>query len=133
LDRIDIQIEIPPVAVSDLSQSGGESSKVVAARINQARVIQEERFKEAEDALIIVNAQANGDLLEQTMVMHESAKTLLTSYSEKMKLSARSYYRLIRVARTIADLDMVESGTQVLEIGEKHVAEALSYRKIRLN
>lgn len=133
LDRIDIQIEMPPVAVSDLSQSGGETSQIVAERIQQARHIQERRFNHTEGAMISVNAQASGDLLEQTMEMQTSAKTLLTGYAEKMKLSARSYYRLIRVARTIADLDMVESGVQVPEIGEKHVAEALSYRKIRLN
>jgi len=133
LDRIDIQIEMPPVVVSDLSQSGGETSEAVAKRIQQTRCIQEERFKEAEGGLITVNAQANGDLLEQTMAMQESAKVLLTGYAEKMKLSARSYYRLIRVARTIADLDMVETGVQTPEITEKHIAEALSYRKIRLN
>lgn len=126
LDRIDIQIEMPAVNISDLSASAGEPSRDVAARIAQARAIQIDRFKNAGAENITVNAGANGDVLEKTMGMKPQAKDLLTQYSERLKLSARSYYRLIRVARTIADLD-----NAAIEINEKHIAEALSYKKIR--
>lgn len=126
LDRIDIQIEMPAVNISDLSASNGERSKEVAARVMQARKIQLERFKACDSENITVNAGANGDILEKTMQMQSGAKDLLTQYAERLKMSARSYYRLIRVARTIADLDSAAD-----KIDEKHIAEALSYKKIR--
>ena len=125
LDRIDIQVEMQAVPVTELSSSGGDSSQIVAERVGQARSIQAERFGKASEN-ISVNAQVSGDLLEKTMVLNDPAKALLTQCAEKMKLSARSYYRLIRVARTIADLDSVYQE----EIAEKHVAEALSYKRI---
>ncbi len=126
LDRIDIQIEMPAVNIADLSVSSGESSAQVAARVIQARTIQLARFKTCDEENITVNAGANGDILEKTMHMKRSAKDLLTQYSERLKISARSYYRLIRVARTIADLD-----NAAFDIQDHHIAEALSYKKIR--
>lgn len=126
LDRIDIQIEMPAVNIADLSVSSGESSAQVAARVIQARTIQLARFKACDEENITVNAGANGDILEKTMHMKPSAKDLLTQYAERLKISARSYYRLIRVARTIADLD-----NAAFNIQDHHIAEALSYKKIR--
>ncbi len=131
LDRIDIQVDVPAVSIQDLDKAGGESSEIVAARVSQARDIQIDRYKNrAVDGapVIIVNAHANGELLEATMPLSHGAKTLLTKAAEKMGLSARAYFRLIRVARTIADLAAIEG-----DIQETHIAEALSYRKISLN
>lgn len=125
LDRIDIQVEMQAVSVSDLSSAGGETSTIVAQRVQRARLLQEERFRKANEATV-VNAQANGDLLEKTMILSGPAKALLIQCAEKMKLSARSYYRLIRVARTIADLDRDCPD----QIAEQHIAEALSYKRI---
>jgi len=125
LDRIDIQVDVPAVSIADLSKTNAESSDVVAARIMAAREIQAERFK-AHD--VSVNAHANGELLEEQMVLEASAKELMTKAAEKMRLSARGYYRLIRVARTIADLE-----GQMGDIKEHHVGEALSYRKTALS
>jgi len=125
LDRIDIQVDVPAVSIADLDKVAAESSEIVAARILKAREIQRARF---DNQPISVNAHANGELLEKEMVLNPPAKELLTKAAEKMRLSARGYYRLIRVARTIADLE-----GSLEAIKEHHVAEALSYRKIALN
>jgi len=129
LDRIDIQVEMPAVEVMDLSKEGGEPSCDVAKRVAAARETQAARF-EAMGAQNTTNAGASGDILEKTMILEDKAKDTLTQYAGRMKLSARSYYRLIKVARTIADL---EGGASDSEITQKHVAEALSYRKISFN
>ena len=121
LDRIDIQVQVPAVSIEDLDKVSAESSAVVAARVNKAREIQAERFKGYD---ISVNAHANGELLEKEMAMVPSAKELMTIAAKKMRLSARGYYRLIRVSRTIADLEGIGG-----DIQDHHVAEALSYRK----
>ncbi len=129
LDRIDIQVEVPPVMVKDLEKLSGEASAIVAARVAKARDIQVQRFATMTKAQnMSVNAEANGEVLEQLFVMNEKAKALLHKAAEQMKFSARSYYRLIRVARTIADL-----GNELGDIKEVHIAESLSYRKISLN
>ena len=131
LDRIDIQVEVPQVAVSDLDKASGEPSHIVAARIARARDIQTARYQEntpEEQIPISVNAHANGNLLEAVMPLSSGAKDLLNKAAERMKFSARSYYRLIRVSRTIADLE-----GNLGDINENHLAEALSYRKIHLN
>lgn len=127
LDRIDIQVDVPAVSVADLNKEKSESSDIVAARIARARDIQAARY-EAMDQPISVNAHASGDELETVMMLSTPAKALLNKATERMKFSARTYYRLIRVCRTIADL----SGESE-EILENHVAESLSYRKISLN
>jgi magnesium chelatase family protein len=127
LDRIDIQVDVPAVSVADLNKEKSESSDIVAARIAKARDIQTERYKNM-DQPISVNAQASGDELETQMGVSDPAKALLNKAAERMKFSARTYYRLIRVCRTIADLD---GGNET--ILEDHVAESLSYRKISLN
>ena len=125
LDRIDIQVDVPAVSIHDLQNGQAESSADVAKRVQAARDVQATRFV---DDGISVNAHASGETLETDMALSDPAKNLLTKAAESMKLSARGYYRLIRVSRTIADLDG-QNGA----ILEPHVAEALSYRRISLN
>ncbi len=127
LDRIDIKIEVPAVSVADLNQENGEKSAVVAKRIAQAREIQRARFESLTNNDInpvSINAHATGDLLEKSMILDTKGKNLLDKAAEHMRLSARSYFRLIRVARTIADLDGNSD-----KINDNHIAEAISYRK----
>ena len=131
LDRIDLQVEVPPVSVADLGKESGEASAVVAKRVLTAREAQIERFREvlgAEGCSTRMNAHASGELLERAFVLSPAAQNLLNKAAERMKFSARSYYRLIRVSRTIADL-----GGDFGDINDHHVAESLSYRKINLN
>lgn len=125
MDRIDIQVDVPAVSIADLDKANAESSDIVAVRVATARDIQRDRFK---DQNIEVNAHANGELLEKEMALNPKAKELMTKAAERMRLSARGYYRLIRVARTIADLEGALG-----DIQDHHVAEALSYRKISIN
>ena len=147
LDRIDIQVEVPAVSVADLSKAQGESSATVAKRVAMARQIQLERFQAlADDAqqeqgqnqgeaaanVPTMNAHAQGEILEKTFILDKAAQDLLYKAAERMKFSARTYYRLIRVARTIADLDEGISGV-CEDIKDQHIAEALSYRKINIS
>lgn len=126
LDRIDLHIDVGAVSLSDLGQSGGETSKEVGARVAACRKIQQSRYESLGHADVLCNAQANSDLLEQVAVMEDAARAMFHQAAERLKLSARAYHRLLRVARTIADLD---NGAAV--ITKTHVAEALSYRRLR--
>ncbi len=133
LDRMDLIVDVPAVSLSDLSAPAGESSAAVAARIAQARQVQEARYvamnkDRADNALPQVNARVEGANLEAIAPLDDDARTLLNKAMESAKFSARGYYRLLRVARTIADLD---GGRDV--IGKIHVAEALSYRRVALS
>ncbi len=122
LDRFDLQIEVPLVAPWELaSLKPGESSATVRARVEKARAFGAERRKEYR---LLSNAQADGTVLEKIAPMTEEARTLLVQAAQKLMLSGRGYHRMIRVARTIADLDGVET-IQVF-----HMAEALSFRRI---
>ena len=130
LDRIDIQVEVGAVSVTDLSEKGdGEKSSQVSLRVAQARAHQEERYAKLGDPGrgLLVNAHATTELLEQIAPMAAPARTMFLNAAERMKLSARSYHRLLKVALTIADLAQAE------EITTAHVAEALSYRRLRVN
>ncbi len=121
MDRFDIRIEVPPVTVEDLRDApAGESSDSVAARIAAARDRQTQRYA-GEDG-VRLNADLEGDLLVSMCPMVEAAEELLSSATRRFHLSARSYHRVLRVARTIADLD------DASEITRTHMAEALSYR-----
>lgn len=129
LDRIDLQVDVPPLSIDELStKSGGESSATVAARVARAREIQINRFANmnAPDKMRL-NAQAEGKILEEICKMDEAAETLMKNAATKLKLSARSWFRMLRVSRTIADLD-----NEAEQITQRHVAEALSYRRLRL-
>ncbi|MBR5130854.1 MAG: YifB family Mg chelatase-like AAA ATPase [Alphaproteobacteria bacterium] len=120
LDRIDLHVDVPAVAPWELGQGGGESSETIRQRVQQAVNFASHRFK---DLPFNKNAQADGAILEQIAQMEPSAKNLLISAAEKLMLSARGYHRIMRVARTIADL------SQSPTIHEIHIAEALSFRK----
>lgn len=131
MDRIDLQVDVPAVKVSDLdSGTRGESSAEVARRVELARRVQAERFaKFAEENPLMLNARADGKILEEIAPLEPAAKEILNRAMESAKFSARAYYRLLRLARTIADLETVETGLAVKEIGRIHMAEALGYRR----
>ncbi|MHA3980005.1 YifB family Mg chelatase-like AAA ATPase [Halovulum sp. GXIMD14794] len=121
LDRFDLRIEVPPVRIAEIAESApGEASADVAARVAKARARQAERF--AGDEGVRVNADAQGDLLLARSAIGDEAKALLGQVAERFGLSARAYHRVLRVARTIADL----AGSD--EIARAHVAEAAAYR-----
>jgi len=132
LDRMDLQVDVPTVSISDLNAQKGESSAVVAARVLAARETQAARYR-ALGVDIELNAQADGAALENVAVLAAEAKDLLDRAMESAKLSARGYFRVLRVARTIADLDGVASGQDIEKIGKNHIAEALSYRRASLS
>ena len=121
LDRIDLHVEVDPVSAADLAlPPPAEGSAEVAARVAAARLRQTAR-SEASGARS--NAELDGDALEQFATPDEAGQKLLMQAADAMRLSARSYVRMLRVARTIADLAGSES------VGRIHVAEALSYRR----
>lgn len=121
LDRIDLHVEVQAVSAIDLVlPAPAEGSAAVAARVAAARAIQTERYR-GEAAR--TNAEADGKLLESVATPDEAGRKLLTQAADAMRLTARGYTRILRVARTIADLSGSDA---VLRI---HVAEALSYRR----
>ncbi|MBI1302109.1 MAG: YifB family Mg chelatase-like AAA ATPase [Alphaproteobacteria bacterium] len=127
MDRIDIHVDVPPVKVSDLQDAQkGESSETVAARVKHARNLQEKRYKAMNMvAPSMVNANADGEILASVTGMDEDTRNLLNRAVEQAKLSARGYYRILRVARTIADLN---GGAE--KLSKNDVSEAISYRRI---
>lgn len=121
LDRFDIRLEIPPVSFQDLRTAPtGERSEDIAARVTQARAVQAERYA-AQDG-ISVNGDAGGTLIEDACQLTEAGLALLEKADTRFGLSARGFYRLLRMARTIADLD----GDS--RVDHPHLAEAISYR-----
>ena len=121
LDRFDLRLEVPPVPFTDLDlPASGESSADVAARVRAARAVQAARFDEHDSARL--NADAEGDLLSAIATPDAEGRDLLTRVADRFGLSARGYHRVLRVARTIADLD------GAAEVRRPHVAEAVSYR-----
>ena len=134
LDRIDLHVEVPAVKLEDLkAPEKAESSEVVAQRVGRARALQARRYEAlghaAPDQAIFVNAQADTKMLDEIALLDSGAQDLLNKAVEHAKISARSYYRLLRVARTIADLESSIAGQDIDIICKKHVAEALSYRR----
>ena len=123
LDRIDLHVDVPAVAVADLAlPPPAEGSAEVAARVSEARNIQKARY--AREG-ILTNTEADGELLEAAVGLDEAGKALLVEAADKLKLSARGYHRVLRVARTLADLDDGDVPVQ-----RRHIAEALSYRRV---
>jgi magnesium chelatase family protein len=123
LDRIDLHVEMPAVSAADLVlPPPAEGSAEVAARVAAARATQAERYA-GEDARTRTNAEADGPLLEAAASPDETGRALLAQAAAAMRLTARGYTRVLRVARTIADLAGSEG------VGRIHVAEALSYRR----
>jgi len=123
LDRIDLHVDVPMVPAADLSlPPAAETSAHVRARVETAREIQTERFR-ALGAQARTNAEADGQVLMDIAQLDDPTQHLLSDAAGRMHLSARGYHRILRVARTIADLDGAP------DILKTHVAEALSYRR----
>ena len=123
LDRIDIQVEVTPVPFRDLAEmSPGEESKVIRERVMKARDIQEIRFRAYED--IHCNAQMNTKLQREHCHLDAACSAILKTAMERLGLSARAYDRILKVARTIADLDTST------EIQTEHLAEAINFRSL---
>jgi magnesium chelatase family protein len=125
LDRFDMVIDVPEVATLDmLNQQPGEDSATVAARVKAARDSQKQRFMQHEMPLR-TNAELQGERLHTLVTPDEKGTKLLEEATKKLNLSMRGYTRVLRVARTIADLEHAE------QIAAHHIAEALSYRQIQ--
>ena len=123
LDRIDIHLEVVPVPFKKLSeQESSETSETVRERVLAARKIQEERFREHKG--VYANAQMNSKLIRQYVVLDESSNELIKNAMDRLGLSARAYDRILKVSRTIADL---EGETNVLP---HHLSEAIHYRSL---
>jgi len=125
LDRIDIRIEVPALAATDLIRpSPSETSAEVAERVAAARALQAERYKSLGQGRIRANAQAGADLIEKVATPERAGLRLLEDAATSMALSARGYHRVLKLARTLADLDGAETVARI------HVAEALAYRAL---
>ncbi|MGB4599607.1 MAG: ATP-binding protein [Trichlorobacter sp.] len=122
LDRIDLHVEVPAVAYRDLSDlREGEGSAAIAGRVLQARSIQQARFKGSK---VHCNAQMNSRLIRKHCELDSAGHRMLELAGELLGFSARSYSRILKVARTIADL----AGSATIQ--EPHLAEAIQYRSL---
>jgi magnesium chelatase family protein len=124
LDRLDIQIELPAVRPSDLTlPAPRESSADIAKRVAAARQRQRERYDALGLTGLRTNAEADGELLEEIARPEDAGLKLLREAADALTLSARGYHRVLKVARTLADLDGRERVARI------NIAEALSYRQ----
>lgn len=122
LDRLDIHIEVPQVNFDDLSDdTKGESSADIRGRVNTARRIQLLRFNGTK---VNSNAQMTAEMTRKYCVLTESASAMLKASFDRLGLSARAYDKILRVARTVADLD----GAELIDV--RHIAEAIQYRSL---
>ncbi len=125
-DRFDMALDVPEVATLDmLNQKIGEDSATVAARVASARSMQKDRYNKL-GMNIRINAELSGEKLHTLVTPDDKGKKLLEQATEKLKLSMRGYTRVLRVARTIADLEQSE------QVSVNHIGEALSYRQMQL-
>jgi len=122
MDRIDIHIEVPAVKYRDLAErADGESSASIAGRVENSRALQRERFKGTK---VHSNAQMTPRLIRKHCELDAAGNRLLEMVTDRLGLSARSYNRILKVSRTIADLDGSES------IRDQHLSEAIQYRSL---
>lgn len=122
LDRIDIHIEVNQIQYHELEEKGkAETSQEIRKRVNQARKIQLERYQKYQ---IFSNSELTPQLIEKFCELDSKSKHILEIAFERLGLSARAYNRILKVARTIADLESSE------KIQEKHLAEAIQYRSL---
>jgi magnesium chelatase family protein len=123
LDRIDLRIDVPAVSAADMiAPTTSEPSAAVAERVRRARDIQRQRYIAAGEPGVFTNAAASPRLIEAVVAPDRDSQSLLQQAAERFSLSARGYHRVLKVARTLADL----AGSD--RVGRPHVAEALSYR-----
>lgn len=123
MDRIDLHIEVTPVSIQELaSERQEESSSAIRERVVRAREIQAARFSDVEG--VHTNAMMNSKMLRKYCHLDEGSAQLLERAMERLSLSARAYDRILKVARTIADLAGEES------ILASHIAEAINYRSL---
>lgn len=123
LDRIDLHVEVTPVNFTELSSSReAEKSSFIRERVMKARAVQDKRF-ETNEALHF-NAQMSPNMVRQICEIDETGQVLIKRAMEKLGLSARAYDRILKVARTIADLAESEN------IESEHLAEAIHYRSL---
>lgn len=121
MDRFDLRIDVPPVAFADLDlPASGENSATVAERVSRARALQSVRFSDSSSCR--VNADLEGASLEQVAMPDAEGTALLSKVAERFGLTARGYHRVLKVARTIADLDESET------VRRPHLAEAVNFR-----
>ena len=124
LDRIDIQIEVPSVKYKNFYNSNSESSEQIKKRVDEARKIQIERYR---DYGIFSNSELTPKLIQKFCKLDSNAQKIMEKYFEKFKLSARAYSRILKLARTIADLDGKEN------IESVHITESIQYRCLDKN
>lgn len=124
LDRIDIRIDIPAVTAADMMapMDRAESSATVAERVARARHRQKARYTALDEPHVLTNASASSSLIEAVVNPDRESQTLLLQAAERFNLSARAYHRVLKVARTLADLGGMD------KVARPHIAEALSYR-----
>lgn len=123
MDRIDIRVDVPAVSAADLIRPGtSEPSAAVARRVARARELQRDRFAVLGHAELTSNARSSTTVIEKIAEPDAAGLQLLRDAAEKMKFSARGYHRVLKVARTLADLD------EAPRVGRIHLAEAISYR-----
>ena len=122
LDRLDLHIEVPPVEYEELRDTAsGESSATIRERVNRARAIQNERYK---GTGVTCNARLTPALLKKHCVLSDAAAKLLQASFDSLGMSARAYDRILKVARTVADL----AGSENIEI--EHISEAIQFRSL---
>lgn len=121
LDRIDIQVQVPSVKYEKLEGRNGENSEIIRERVNNARKIQLERYKNLN---IYSNSELTPKLIEKVCRLNNASKVILKKSFENLNLSARAYSRILKVARTIADLDNSR------DIESIHIIEAIQYRSL---
>jgi magnesium chelatase family protein len=127
LDRIDLHLEVPEVKYKELTgKADGEPSKAVAKRVRTARKAQLKRFKSSRSQ-VFCNAQMGSQQTETFCKLDDATKRILENAIERLGFSARAYHRILKVSRTIADM---EGSTEILS---HHVSEAIQYRSLDRN